>query len=135
MQAAFLALFVALAFKAAYPPPQAPPANALLRLDPLAGIYALLVHRGASVVVDFWPAWVLLGLTLLSGRFFCGWLCPLGTCFDAVGAVKPKVLKYYKPKGRYMKRLLASEKEGALRAGSGQSTSSSPRSWPWDWWE
>ncbi len=112
MQAAFLALFVALAFKAAYPPLQAPPANALLRLDPLAGIYALLVHRGASVVVDFWPAWVLLGLTLLSGRFFCGWLCPLGTCFDAVGAVKPKVLKYYKPKGRYMKRLLASEKEG-----------------------
>jgi ferredoxin len=111
VQVAFLALFIALAFAAAYPPARS--ANALLRLDPLAGVYSLLVQRSASVLVAFWPAWVLLGLTILSGRFFCGWLCPLGTCFDAVGAVKPKALKYYKPNGRYMKRLLASEKEGA----------------------
>ena len=113
VQVAFLALFVVLAFKAAYPPLRTPPANALLRLDPLAGVYSVISSRSAETLAAFWPAWVLLGLTLLTGRFFCGWLCPLGTCFDAAGALKPRALKYYKPKGRYMKRLLALEEEGA----------------------
>ena len=113
VQIAFLAFFVVLAFKASYPPLQTPPANALLRLDPLAGIYSLISSRSTEVLAAFWPAWVLLGLTMLSSRFFCGWLCPLGTCFDAVGALKPRTLKYYRPHGRYMKSLLAQEEKGA----------------------
>ena len=113
VQIAFLALFVVLAFKAAYPPLRTPPANALLRFDPLAGVYSAISSRSTETLAAFWPAWVLLGLTMLSSRFFCGWLCPLGTCFDAVGALKPKALKYYGPKGRYTKRLLALEEKGA----------------------
>jgi ferredoxin len=113
VQIAFLALFAVLVFKAAYPPLQTPPSNALLRLDPLAGVYSVIASRSAEILASFWPAWVLLGLTALSSRFFCGWLCPLGTCFDAAGALKPKVLKYYKPKGKYMKRLLGLEERGA----------------------
>ena len=111
----FLALFVALAFKAAYPPIATPPSNLMLRLDPLSGIYSLMTARSASAAAYFWPAWVLLGLTMLSSRFFCGWICPLGTCFDVVDAAKPRKLRYYEPKGREMKGLLASEKAGLVR--------------------
>ena len=31
---------------------------------------------------------VMLGLTAVLGRFFCGWVCPMGSVIDAVGAVK-----------------------------------------------
>ena len=111
----FLALFVVVAFKAAYPPIATPPSNLMLRLDPLSGIYSLITARSASAAAHFWPAWILLGLTMLSSRFFCGWICPLGTCFDVVGAAKPRKLRYYEPKGREMKGLLASEKAGLVR--------------------
>lgn len=109
----FLIFFVLLAFKAAYPPLASPPANIMLRFDPLAGIYSLLTARSVSALARFWPAWVLLGLTALSSRFFCGWICPLGTCFDAAGALKPRALRYYEPGGKLMKKLLAQEEAGS----------------------
>lgn len=114
VQAAFLAFFVVLAFKAAYPPLSTAPSNTFLRLDPLAGFFSLLAARSASVFIRYWPAWILLGLTLLGSRFFCGWICPLGTCFDAVGAIKPRALKYYGPIRKKMKERLARSREGTL---------------------
>jgi MauM/NapG family ferredoxin protein len=49
----------------------------LFQLDPLAGILGALGRHG--LVSGFW--WILIFLlgTLIAGRFFCGWLCPLGT--------------------------------------------------------
>jgi len=120
VQAGFLALFVVLAIEAAYPPLRLPASNLLLRLDPLAALVSLVTVHRLSVVVLFWPAWVLLGLTALSGRFFCAWICPLGTCFDAAGAVKPHALKYYRPRGARVR---------ALRASRG-TTGSRLRRWP-----
>jgi len=112
VQAVFLLLFVLLAFKAAYPPLSTPPSNIFLRFDPLAGLFALLAAKSASAFARYWPAWLLLGLTLVSSRFFCGWICPLGTCFDVAGAVKPRALKYYRPTGKQVREL-----KGARRAG------------------
>ncbi len=112
VQIAFLGLFIVLVFSAAYPPLGTPPANLLLRLDPLAAVYSLVTARSASVAAGFWPAWVLLGLTALSARFFCGWLCPLGTCFDLIGDAKPKAMEYYRPHARHMKALLARQESG-----------------------
>ncbi|MBU4193856.1 MAG: 4Fe-4S binding protein [Actinobacteria bacterium] len=109
---AFLAFFVVLTFLAAYPPIYAPPSNLFLRFDPLAGLFALTAARSASVFFGYWPAWVLLGLTLLSSRFFCSWICPLGTCFDIVGALKPKALRYYRPHGKEMKALVEERRRG-----------------------
>jgi hypothetical protein len=43
----FLALFVVVAFKAAYPPIATPPSSLTLRLDPLSGIYSLITARSA----------------------------------------------------------------------------------------
>ncbi len=108
----FLAFFVLLVFRAAYPPLETPSANLMLRFDPLAGIYSMIASRSLDTLGAFWPAWILLGLTLVSSRFFCGWICPLGTCFDIAGSIKPRVLKYYQPKGKAMKALLAREKSG-----------------------
>lgn len=113
VQGAFLVLFGLLAFSMAYPPLKLPASNIMLRLDPLAAVYSVFATRDLAVIAGFWPAWVLLGLTLISGRFFCAWICPLGTCFDAVGAVKPKRLRYYKPDGKQMREMrLESEAAG-----------------------
>ncbi len=57
----------------------APPA--FLRLDSLVVLTALL-SRGPVVLKYLLPGIVLLVLTAVFGRFFCGWLCPLGTCID-----------------------------------------------------
>ncbi len=45
----------------------------------------------ASREVGAWllPSLGILGLTLLLGRFFCGWICPLGTLLDAARRIFP----------------------------------------------
>ncbi|MBM3189216.1 MAG: 4Fe-4S binding protein, partial [Chloroflexi bacterium] len=55
-------------------------ADELMRLDPLAGIAAMVASR--RWMARFIPALILLGATLVLGRFWCGWLCPLGTLID-----------------------------------------------------
>jgi polyferredoxin len=54
--------------------------NIFFRLDPLVGAAAML--GGRQVIWLFWPALAMIGLTLVFGRFFCGWICPLGTLLD-----------------------------------------------------
>jgi polyferredoxin len=60
------------------------PVSLLFRLDPLA-LIAALFSPGDSNLLLLWPALVLLLLTLVFGRFFCSWLCPLGALFDFLG--------------------------------------------------
>jgi polyferredoxin len=54
--------------------------NVFFRLDPLIGSAAMLAGR--QFIAAFWPAAIVVALTLVFGRFFCGWLCPLGTLLD-----------------------------------------------------
>ena len=54
--------------------------NIFFRLDPLAGAVAMLGAR--QFISSFWPALVMVALTMIFGRFFCGWVCPLGTLLD-----------------------------------------------------
>jgi MauM/NapG family ferredoxin protein len=60
------------------------PVGLLFRLDPLAALAAAFAP-GAFGWSLLWPALVLAGLTALFGRFFCGWLCPLGSTLDGLG--------------------------------------------------
>ncbi|MFZ2642272.1 MAG: 4Fe-4S binding protein [Verrucomicrobiia bacterium] len=60
-------------------------ANILFRLDPLVAASAVLA--GAKFIAVLWPALVTLALTLVLGRFFCGWVCPLGTLLDGASRV------------------------------------------------
>jgi len=63
-------------------PQAAPPALPFfLRLDPLSMLTTARSPMG-RLVPYFLPALMLLVLTVILGRFFCGWLCPLGTVLD-----------------------------------------------------
>ena len=59
------------------------PVNLFLQLDPLVAIGTLLgahtIYRGL-----LWALLTVL-LTILLGRFFCGWLCPLGALNQFIG--------------------------------------------------
>lgn len=65
----------------------AEPVNLLFRLDPLVAVSA--VAAGKELVLLLWPALITVTLTLLLGRFFCGWVCPLGTLLDVAGRLLP----------------------------------------------
>lgn len=54
--------------------------NILFRLDPFLGLSTLLA--GKAVISLMLPSALLLVLSLVFGRFFCGWVCPLGALFD-----------------------------------------------------
>lgn len=77
-----LALFVGLLLQAGLPLPGWAPVGGFFRLDPLLQIGTLLslgiVFEGLLVLL------FLLVATLLLGRFFCGYVCPLGSSFDLV---------------------------------------------------
>jgi len=81
-QGILLALFVWLFRRTEYTGADTLPGgeNLFFRLDPLAGAAAMLAGR--CVMWTFWPALVVLVLTAALGRFFCGWVCPLGTLLD-----------------------------------------------------
>ena len=56
------------------------PSGPLSRLDPLVGLSAVLASR---TLIAFWAAALLTAaLTLVFGRAWCGWICPLGTAID-----------------------------------------------------
>jgi polyferredoxin len=52
-----------------------------LRADPLVALLTMLGARHPALAMVL-PAAVILVLTVLFGRVFCGWICPLGTTID-----------------------------------------------------
>ena len=49
--------------------------------DPLVSLTASISSR-QIVRSSFIPAAIIIFMTLIFGRFFCGWICPLGTTID-----------------------------------------------------
>ena len=54
--------------------------NIFLRSSPLSAIGAMVAAK--EFIVQYWPAILLAIASLFLGRFFCGWICPLGTTLD-----------------------------------------------------
>jgi len=79
-QLVFLLLFFALIALTTFPLKVHLPVDLFLRMDPLLILGASLAAR--TLVAGFAAAVVVLGATALVGRFFCGWICPLGTTIE-----------------------------------------------------
>ena len=95
VQGLFLLAFVALFWGLAEPRVPAVAASILLALDPLTAIGTALSDW--TIVGWTWLGLVVLGLTAVLGRFFCGWICPLGTLQQIVSWIAgPERRKRYK---------------------------------------
>jgi len=102
LQIPLFLLFVFLLWLAAYPLPAWFEVDLFLRLDPLISLGSMSVAR-AFIPKAAW-ALVILGLTLLLGRVFCGYLCPLGATIDFwdwVRGRKPKGENSFEGAGRF----------------------------------
>jgi MauM/NapG family ferredoxin protein len=86
------ALYVYLLFAALQRRVAFPLADFFFRLDPLAALAALLADR--AWIPRLALALITVVLTLLLGRVWCGWICPLGTLLEwtriPVGARLPR---------------------------------------------
>jgi polyferredoxin len=82
VQVLAFAFYVYLLFAALQRRAALPPADLFFRLDPLAALGAMLASR--SWIPRLNLALITLGLTLILGRVWCGWLCPLGTLLEWV---------------------------------------------------
>ena len=80
VQTVALLLFLYLAISARYPLQSPLPVDLFLRLDPLAQLSSSLAARELAPYL-LWAV-PLFAATALVGRFFCGWLCPMGTALD-----------------------------------------------------
>ena len=96
VQIVFLFFFVFLFLRARYPYEVKLPSDIFLRFSPLAPLFYFI--DTLHLPLFFWPALVILLLTPFLGRFFCGWICPLGTTID----VSSKILK--SPSNRVSKK-------------------------------
>ncbi|MDD4857261.1 MAG: 4Fe-4S binding protein [Candidatus Krumholzibacteria bacterium] len=77
------------------------PVRLFLDFDPLVALSALLASHAARSI--FLLSLITVALTIFLGRFFCGWVCPLGTIHTALGALRMRGLKPNHPEGRYPK--------------------------------
>jgi ferredoxin len=73
------------------------PVNAIFQLDPLAGITSMAADR--TVLDFFWPLLLMIPATLIFGRLFCGWICPMGSLMDLFG--RKSRVKVPSPGGRF----------------------------------
>ena len=80
LQACSLALFIFLLWKASYPLPGWIGVDLFLRLDPLVSLGTMAAGR-VFIPALVWGI-VVLAATAVLGRFFCGFMCPLGVTID-----------------------------------------------------
>ncbi|PLY03088.1 MAG: hypothetical protein C0623_02530 [Desulfuromonas sp.] len=81
------------------------PVSLLFRIDPLAALADFLAP-GSFGWSLLWPSLLLLVLTAVIGRFFCGWICPLGTTLDGLGKVVGRGRRALAPGWRRVKYFL-----------------------------
>jgi polyferredoxin len=65
--------------------------NILFRIDPFLAATASLATR--TLIFLMWPSLIFIGLAFIFGRFFCGWVCPMGSLLDSCNNLIPHAHK------------------------------------------
>lgn len=78
--------------------PLAGTTNIFYRLDPLVAISAMVAGR--ALIAGFALAGITLLLTLVFGRFWCSWICPMGTTLDLIRPAKKSRRERFAPSSR-----------------------------------
>ncbi|MBN1572933.1 MAG: 4Fe-4S binding protein [Deltaproteobacteria bacterium] len=82
----FLTLFVATTYRGGNEVHY--PINVFFQVDPLTAIGNILATKSFEGFVDFFlPSLIILLATIIIGRFFCGWVCPVGGVLDLLRPV------------------------------------------------
>ena len=87
----FLGLFLFLLYVATYDRLAGYPVRLFLDSDPLVAVSTAL--SVGTLYRALWYAIPLLVLTIFLGRFYCGWICPLGTLQDLTAELRGMKLK------------------------------------------
>ena len=87
-QALFLVLFLGILWPFAHPLERFLSSRIFSRTDPLVMIFSSISQRAILQGMGF--SFIMLLATLALGRFFCGWICPLGTAIDWTGALRKR---------------------------------------------
>lgn len=82
-QVVFFLAFLWLFAHTIYPVKSPVPVDAFLRMSPLIALSTMVSSRLYIAQIVPWAGAILL-LTILAGRIFCGWICPLGTLLDLI---------------------------------------------------
>lgn len=87
-QAFFLALFIYILWSTTYPLRGLLPPGTFFKINPYIMMLTSLSQRVLipGIIIGI----AMLALTLVFGRFYCGWICPLGTLIDYAGAFRRK---------------------------------------------
>ena len=80
VQLVLLALFIYLISATKWPPSDTVLVDAFLRIDPLLSLQTMLASRTWIPAAGY--GILMLVLAFGMGRFFCGWMCPMGTCLE-----------------------------------------------------
>jgi len=87
-QTFFLFLFIYILWSTTYPLKGFISPQILFKLDPLIMLVTAMSERVLLPGLVF--SLVMVVMTLILGRFFCGWVCPLGSLIDFFGAWRKK---------------------------------------------
>lgn len=105
VQLVCLFLFFWLLYHARWSPDGSTAPPIFLQFDPLVVLSGLLA-RGPTGPLLFVPLATIVIITLLLGRVFCGWLCPLGTIIDISDTIfwrrrSGQRARYVRPQWKY----------------------------------
>ncbi len=101
----FLIIFIIFLWRSIYPMQGIMGAKLFFAFDPLVAIGISIA--GKIFLKILIPAGILIIATIILGRFFCGWMCPMGTMIDICGKIRNNFLKNkqepYRPWLRHIK--------------------------------
>ena len=66
------------------------PVRLFLDFDPLIFVTTFLAARASEIPPAFYLSLIVVLVTAVLGRVFCGWICPLGTLNNIVGSLRRK---------------------------------------------